>query len=79
MSGGFIVDADVVCGNVEHTQLSNIVQRVESDLETKVEAVLADAAYINGENLVAAEELNIDLIGPLPEPKGQIILLCEKI
>ncbi len=68
--GGFIVDADVVCGNVEHTQLSNIVQRVESDLETKVEAVLADAAYINGENLVAAEELNIDLIGPLPEPKG---------
>ncbi len=64
--GGFIVDADVVCGNVEHTQLSNIVQRVESDLETKVEAVLADAAYINGENLVAAEELNIDLIGPLP-------------
>ncbi len=31
----FIVDADVVCGNVEHTQLSNIVQRVESDLETK--------------------------------------------
>ncbi len=68
--GGFIVDADVVCGNFEHTQLSNIVQRVESDLETKVEAVLADAAYINGENLVAAEELNIDLIGPLPEPKG---------
>ncbi len=46
------------------------MQRVESDLETKVEAVLADAAYINGENLVAAEELNIDLIGPLPEPKG---------
>ncbi len=33
--GCFIVDADVVCGNVEHTQLSNIVQRVESDLETK--------------------------------------------
>jgi transposase len=64
---GFIVDVDVVIGNVEHTQLTSTVQRVETEFETKVEAVLADAAYITGENLDAAQELKIDLVGPLPE------------
>ena len=68
--GGFIVDADVVRGNVEHTQLTSIVQRVESEFERKVEVVLADTAYITGENLVASQELKVDLIGPLAEPDG---------
>ena len=68
--GGFIVDADVVRGNVEHTQLTSIIQRVESEFERKVEVVLADTAYITGENLVASQELKVDLIGPLAEPDG---------
>lgn len=62
---GFIVDASVEIGNVEHTQLQSIIKRVEQSYDTEVERVLADTAYTNGENLQFAEQAGIDLVGPI--------------
>ena len=67
--GGFIVHTDVLIGNVEHDQFTTIVSSVVEDYEAVIARVLADAAYTNGGNLTAAEELEIELIGPLAELK----------
>ncbi len=66
---GMIVNAEVVIGNVEHDQFTEIVDTVQSDFGVNVERVLADTAYTCGENLVSAEEKDVELIGPLAEPK----------
>lgn len=66
---GLIVVADVLVGNVEHDQFSAIVDTVRSDFDVDVERVLADSAYTTGENLTTAEEKEVQLIGPLAEPK----------
>lgn len=68
-AGGLIVDCEVVIGNVEHDQFVTIVEAVQSNFETKVERVLADSAYTTGRNLSAAEEQEIELVGPLAETK----------
>ena len=64
---GFIVGCDVVIGNVEHDQFYSIVDTIESDFGIDVERVLADSAYTTGENLTAAEQQEVELIGPLAE------------
>jgi transposase len=66
---GMIVNAEVVIGNVEHDQLPEIVDAVQADFDLKVKRVLADTAFTCGENLVAAEARDVELIGPLAEPK----------
>jgi len=66
---GMIVMADVLIGNVEHDQFSSIIDTVQSDFDVEVERILADSAYTNGENLAAAEEKDVELIGPLAETK----------
>ncbi len=68
---GLIVMADVVIGNVEHDQFSSIIDAVQSDFDAEVERALTDSAYTNGENLTAAEEKGVELIGPLAETKCQ--------
>lgn len=70
-TGGFIVDCDVLIGNVEHQQFGTIVDTVQADFDVKVERVLADSAYTTGENLTLAEAKEVELIGPLAE------LQCE--
>ncbi len=66
--GGFIVDTEVMIGNVEHDQFATIVDSVSSVYGVSVERVLADSAYTTGENLTAAEERAVELVGPLAEP-----------
>lgn len=66
---GLIVCAEVVIGNVEHDQLTTVVQTVQADFDVDVERMLADSAYTRGENLVAMEEQEVELIGPLAETK----------
>lgn len=66
---GMIVNAEVVIGNVEHDQLPEIVDAVQADFDVKVKRVLGDTAFTCGENLVAAEARDVELIGPLAEPK----------
>jgi transposase len=66
---GFIVDADVVIGNVEHDQLVVTVERIESEHAVHVETVMGDTAYSTGPNLTAMEERETELLSPLAEPK----------
>jgi transposase len=67
--GGLIVSADVVIGNIEHDQFGTIVDVVRSEFGVDVDRVLADSAYTTGPNLTAAEEKQVELIGPLAETK----------
>lgn len=66
-TGGLIVCAEVVIGNVEHDQLGSIIDVVQKEFDAEVQRVLADSAYINGENLLLAEEKQVELVGPLAE------------
>ena len=66
---GFIVDCDVLIGNVEHDQFTSIVDTVQADFQVDIDRVMADSAYTTGENLTAAEEKEMELIGPLAETK----------
>lgn len=70
-TGGFIVDCDVLIGNVEHDQLTTIVDCIAQEFELNIDRVLADSAYTTGKNLTAAEHRQIDLIGPLAETKRE--------
>lgn len=64
---GFIVEADVVIGNVEHTCLTTSVDTIISQYGVDVETILADTAYSTGENLTAMEERKVDFLAPLAE------------
>jgi transposase len=66
---GFIVDADVVIGNVEHLYMPTMVDTITAEYDAKVETVMADTAYSSGENLTEMEEREIELLAPLAEPK----------
>jgi len=61
--------ADVMIGNVEHDQLSTILDCVAKDFEVDIERAIADSAYITGENLTAAESKSVELVGPLSMTK----------
>ena len=69
--GGFIVEASVVIGNNEHEQVASILNTIEDNYSAKLERVLVDSAYTTGENLAVAQERQVDLIGPLVEPKSE--------
>ena len=66
---GFIVNADVVIGNVEHLCLTTMINAVAGDYDVDVEAVFGDTHYSCGENLTDMEALGIELLAPLAEPK----------
>lgn len=68
---GMIVDADVVIGNVEHDQLHETVKNVEENFDVEVERMLADSAYVTGENLTQAEKDELEIIGPIAQ--GQTV------
>ena len=67
--GGFIVEASVIIGNNEHEQVATILDSVQDNYSAQVDRVLVDAAYTTGENLAVAQEQQVDMIGPLVEPK----------
>ena len=71
MLNGFIVEADVVIGNVEHTCMTAMVDTVSSEYNVHVDTVMADSAYSCGENLTAMEERSIELLSPLAEKKHE--------
>ncbi len=66
---GFIVGADVVIGNVEHHQLTTLIDAIASDYDVEIARVLGDTAYTSGENLSAMEARDMEMLGPLAEPK----------
>lgn len=62
---GFVVGADVLIGNVEHTAMLPMIKAIESDFETKVETMMGDGAYGTGPNLEAMETRPTELLSPL--------------
>ena len=66
-TGGFVVDCEVLIGNVEHDQFGTIVQTVGANFDVEIDRVLADSAYTTGRNLSLAEEKDVELLGPLAE------------
>jgi len=68
-AAGLIVQASVLIGNVEHDHLLTSVENVQADFGVEIQRMLADSAYTRGENLVAMQEKEIELIGPLAETK----------
>jgi transposase len=61
---GFIVGADVVIGNVEHTMLVPLMVQLEEEFDTKSITVMADGAYVTGPNLSTLAERNVELLSP---------------
>lgn len=67
--GGFIVSTEVMIGNVEHDQVTTILDAIAADYSAIIERVLVDSAYTTGENLHACEERGVEMVGPLAEVK----------
>jgi len=62
---GFIVGADVVVGNVEHTMLLPMVDQIVADFDVDVVTVMGDGAYSAGENLRGCEQRELELLSPI--------------
>ena len=69
---GFILGADVVMGNVEHTVAVSMIDTLEADYGQRPETVMGDAAFSTGPNLAAWEDRSIELLSPMrdQEPTG---------
>jgi transposase len=61
---GFIVGADVLIGNVEHTTLTVMMDNVQVDYGEKPQTAMADSIYATGQNLTAMEERGQELLSP---------------
>lgn len=66
--GGFIVDADVITGNIEHAELLPSLDRVVQTCGEKPEHALADGAFATGPNIVGMEAREIEFFSHLPMP-----------
>jgi len=67
---GFIVGADVVMGNVEHTMLLPMVDQIVTDFDAAVVTVMGDGAYSAGENLRGCEQRELELLSPIATPES---------
>lgn len=66
---GFIVGANVLIGNVEHTVMTTMIDEIESDFDVTVETMMGDGAYGTGPNLAAMEQRDTELLSPPPASK----------
>lgn len=62
---GFIVNEDVVVGNVEHTHAIPMVEDIELTYGSKTETLLGDGAYATGANLAEAEARGLEILSPM--------------
>ena len=62
---GFIVDNDVLIGNVEHICMMEMINGIEADYQSHTETMLADGAYATGPNLEQAEARGMELLSPV--------------
>jgi transposase len=61
---GFIVGADVLIGNVEHTAMLPMIDTIEADFGATPETMMGDGVYGTGANLEAMEDREIELLSP---------------
>jgi hypothetical protein len=69
MTNGFIVEANVLIGNVEHL---NVITTIDTILESygfDIDALMTDSAFATGSNIAALENRGIEFLSPLPEVK----------
>jgi hypothetical protein len=66
--GGFIVDANVISGNIEHAELLPSLDRVVETCGEKPDHALADGAFATGPNIVGMQEREIEFFSNLPMP-----------
>lgn len=62
---GFILNEDVIIGNVEHLHVFPMVDEIEASYESKAEALLGDGAFATGPNLAEAEARGMELLSPM--------------
>ena len=62
---GFIVDNDVLIGNVEHICMMEMIDTIEADYQSHTETMLADGAFATGPNLAQAEARGMELLSPV--------------
>lgn len=63
-TNGFIVGAEVVIGNVEHTALTTMLDTLVADHGQTPETLLGDGAYSTGPNLEMAEQRGMEMLSP---------------
>lgn len=61
---GFIVGADVVIGNVEHTMLVPLMDQLEAEFGAKPATVMVDGAYVTGPNISTLNENKVEMLSP---------------
>ncbi len=61
---GFVVGADVLIGNVEHTVMAPMIDAIEGDYGETPDTVMGDGAYCTGPNLEEMEQREIELLSP---------------
>jgi hypothetical protein len=64
IENGFVVDADVLIGNVEHLVMMSMIDTIAGDFGVTPETMMADGAYSTGPNLKAMEEREMELLSP---------------
>ncbi len=69
MMNGFIVEADVLIGNVEHLNVLTTVDTISETYAVDIDALMADSAFATGPNISGLEERGIEFLSPLSEVK----------
>ena len=67
MTNGFIVEADVLIGNVEHLHVITTVDTISETYAVDIDALMADSAFATGPNIAGLEERGIEFLSPLAE------------
>jgi transposase len=67
MTNGFIIDADVLIGNVEHLHVLTTVDTIGDTYGFDIRTLMADSAFATGPNIAALENRGIEFLSPLSE------------
>jgi transposase len=67
MTNGFIVEAEVLVGNVEHLNVITTVDTIREAYAFDVNTLMADSAFATGPNIAGLEDRGIEFLSPLAE------------
>ena len=67
MANGFIVESEVLVGNVEHLNVITTVDTIRETYAFDVNTLMADSAFATGPNIAGLEERGIEFLSPLAE------------
>jgi len=67
MANGFIVESEVLVGNVEHLNVITTIDTIRETYAFDVNTLMADSAFATGPNIAGLEERGIEFLSPLAE------------